>query len=168
MFVTDAKDEVEIRNSKEKQCRKRDSLVFRACGVASDELGLEFAEPSFANCGAGILHELEVKVEIVEGEHALGDDFSSFKAVAEESSRKAGDMGVCAVAERLGVEFEFLIFNVDWAIGGEGLAVARTAGGVDTVEHVDSLSDHFEKLGRGAESHGVAWLVLGGERVRRF
>ena len=99
-------------------------------------------------------------MEIVEGEDALRDDFSGAETVAEEGTGEAGDVGVGVFAERGGVEFKLFVFDVDGAIGGEGLPVASTTGGVDTVEHVDALANHFEELSGGAEAHGVAGFIF--------
>lgn len=137
-------------------------LLFSS-GVAGDEFALEFSETAFGDGGAGVFHKLEVEVEVVEGEDALGDDFSGAEAVAEEGAGEAGNVGVGVFGEGGGVEFEGFVFNVDGAVVGEGLSVAGAAGGVDAVEHVDALADHFEELGGRAEAHCVAGLVLGEE-----
>jgi hypothetical protein len=147
---------------KREQAARRPRLF--SGGVAGHEFALEFAEAAFGDGLAGLFHELEVEVEIVEGEDALRRDFSGAETVAEEGAREAGDVGVGVFGERGGVKLELLVFNVDGAVVGEGLAVAGAAGRVDAVEHVDALADHFEKLGGGAEAHGVAGLILGEER----
>ena len=86
-------------------------------------------------------------MEVVKGENTLGRDFASAEAVTEEGLGKTGDVRVGVGAERGGVELEFLVFDVDGAIGSKGLSVAGAAGGVDAVEHVDALANHFEKFG---------------------
>ncbi len=139
------------------------NLRFLTCGVASYEFGLEFAEAILADGLTGFFHEAEIKVEVMEGEDALGNDFSGAEAVAEEGAREASDVGVGVSGEGGGVELELLIFDVNGAIWGEGLAVTSAAGGVNAVEHIDSLGDHLEKLGGRAEAHGVARFILGEE-----
>ncbi len=134
--------------------------LFLSGGIAGHKFALEFAKAVFGDGLAGSFHEAEVKVEVMEGKDPLGDDFSGSEAVAEEGTGEAGDVGVGVFGERLGVEFELLVLNVDGAIGSEGLTMTSAAGGVNAVEHVDALADHFEQLGGGAEAHGVARLVF--------
>lgn len=98
-------------------------------------------------------------MKIVKGKDPLGDDFPGPEAVAQERAGESGNVGVGFLREWTGIKFEGLVLDVNGAIGREGLSVAGAAGGVDTIEHVDTLANHFEKLGGGAEAHGVAWLV---------
>ena len=82
-------------------------------------------------------------MEIVEGEDALRDDFSGPEAVAKEGTGESGNVRMSVGCQGQGIELEFFVFNMDRTIGGEGLSVAGTAGGVHAVEHVDPLGDHF-------------------------
>ena len=100
---------------------------FLFCGVAGDEFALKFPETTFADGVAGIFHETEIKVEVVEGENTLRDDFSGAEAVTEESAGEACDVGVGILGKGIFVELEGLVFNVDGAIGCEGLSVAGRA-----------------------------------------
>ena len=103
-------------------------------------------------------------MEIVEGEDTLRDDLAGPEAMAEERAGEAGNVGVGIFGEGTGVELESLVFDVNGTVRGEGLSVAGTAGGMNAVEHIDTLPDHFEELGGGAQAHGVAGLVLLEER----
>ena len=99
-------------------------------------------------------------MEIVKREHALRDEFSSPEAVAEKRAGEASNMGVSLGSEGLSIKLQLLILDVYWAIKSECLSVPRAAGGVHAIKQINPLSDHFEELGRGPKTHGVARLIL--------
>ncbi len=56
------------------------------------------------------------------------------------------------------------VLDADWAIGRERATVATDAGRHRAVEHIGAQRDHAEELGRGADAHDVAGLVLWQQR----
>ena len=99
-------------------------------------------------------------MKVMKRKNPLSDNLSRAKAVAKEGFRKTGHVRVGVLAERGDVEFELFVLNVNRAVGRKGLSVAGAAGRMNAIEHIDALSDHFEELGRGAQSHGVSRFVL--------
>jgi hypothetical protein len=129
-------------------------------GIAGDKFTLEFPEATFGDRLAGIFHEFEIEIEVVKGEHALSRDFAGPEAVTQKCFGKTGNVRVGVGTQWKWIELEFLIFNVDGAVRGEGLSVAGAAGGVNAVKHINALANHFEKLGGRSKSHRVAGFVL--------
>ena len=59
------------------------------------------------------------------------------------------------------VQLIFCVVDVDDALPGEQVAVARIAAGHDAVEQVDAAVDRLDNVDRCANPHQVARLVLG-------
>ena len=129
--------------------------------VVRNERFAELFEGASEDVGAGLTGEVEVEVEVVDGDEAEAEDFLCFDEVAEVGAGKVA-AGV-AFATRFdggGVFSEWGVFEVQCAGGGKGGAVAGEASGEDAVEHVNAACDHFDDLRRGAEAHGVAGVVM--------
>jgi len=89
-------------------------------------------------------------MKVVKRENPLSDNLSRAKAMTKKGFRKTGHVGVGVLAERGDVEFKLFVLNVNRPIGGESLPVAGASGRMNTIEHIDALSDHFKELDRGA------------------
>lgn len=111
--------------------------------------------------GAGLTGEVEVEVEVVDGDKPESEDFLCFNEVAEVGAGEvAAGVAFATGFDGGGVFGEGGVFEVQSAGGGEGGAVAGEASGEDAVEHVNAAGDYFDDLWRGAEAHGIAGVVL--------
>ena len=110
-------------------------------------------------------HEVLQEVDVVQGEERAAELFAGVMQVTQVGAREVtAGVVVHAFHERAMVLLVTEVLHADRAVGRERAAMAADARGHRAVEHVGAERDHAEELGRGADAHDVARLVLGEER----
>ena len=113
----------------------------------------------------GLGHEVLQEVDVVQREERAAELFAGVMQVTQVSAREmTAGVVVHAFDERAVVFLVAEVLHADRAVGRERAAMAADARGHRAVEHVGAERDHAEELGRGADAHDVARLVLGEER----
>lgn len=127
--------------------------------VALAEGGLEFSEGTGIDGLSRAAHQAKVKIKIMKRKQSQSQHFSRLEEMAEVGTGEVGQMGVAIPGQGSLITFEAGILYVNRTIGSEGQAVASGAGGVHAIEHVHPPRNHFQYLGRSAQSHCVTRFV---------
>jgi hypothetical protein len=109
---------------------------------------------------ARLAHEVEVVLQVVDGEEPWPERLAALEQVVEVATREGAAGGAAAVrVERRVGELVLAAGEPDAARGREGGALPCHGGRQHAVEHVHALADGVEEVGRGPDAHEVAGAV---------
>ena len=135
--------------------------------VARDPRAVPGAEVTGLKVRAGLRHQVEVEVEVVESEERAAEDLAGHREVAQVGTGKTRGVVRQPLHDGTRISAMTLVAQVKGAVRREDEAVAGHAGRQHAIEHIHSERHHAQQLRRGTESHGVARLPRGKERSRR-
>ena len=138
-----------------------------------DRIGRPILVIAGLDMGAGVFHELQVEMQVVDGRKRPAERFFCLEEVAQVGAAVVA----AAVAVAFGIEREvvavgeFRALVAEHSPAGVNEAVLGVFRGQDAVEHVHATLHKFEQVPRSADTHHVAGAVLGQivcAKVRNF